>query len=404
MDTPLSSKPPRLGDRSLFGRLRPRAYLNHCAISPASEPVEAAVSAMTDAFAREGVGAFALLRERRESARARLARLVGADTSEIGFVANTSAGVTAVALSWPWRRGDAVVVFEGEFPANVVPWMKAAEVFGLRVVRLPLEPLAAPGGADLGPLEAALRAGGVRLVALSAVQYRSGLRAPLAEVAALCHAHGALLFVDAIQALGVVPLPLRDLGVDFAAASAHKWLMGMPGVGVLYVAREHLASLRPAVASWLSLEDPVGFLGPTASFPPDYDRAVRREASFVEGGMAPAAPLAALDASLSLLEQLGVQSIWKHVQAYLDALEDRLVALGFASLRMRDEARRSGILSLVPPPGTDLAAIGHALDDAGVSCSTPAGVLRFAPHWPNALDEVEFVASAVRAAIDAHRA
>ncbi|HTM45892.1 MAG TPA: aminotransferase class V-fold PLP-dependent enzyme, partial [Polyangiaceae bacterium] len=100
---------------------------------------------------------------------------------------------------------------------------------------------------------------------------------------------------------------------------------------------------------------------------------------------------AALEAGLDLILSLGVPQIFEHVTAYLDALEPQLLARGFKSLRGKDESARSGILSLVPPAGHDAASLRAKLLARGIVCGTPDGLLRFSPHWPNALSEVALI-------------
>lgn len=393
-EPPLPSAVARLGDRSLFPDLRPRAYLAHAAISPPSAPVRAAVAAALESYAGEGSGAFAVWVAQRRRLKGRLARLIGARAEDIALVPNTTAGLSAVALCFPWRRGDGVVWFEGEFPANVTPWQRAAIEHDLRLERLSLEPLVRSGGPDLGPLEAALRRGG-RLVAVSAVQFRTGARMPLDEMAALCHAHGAEIAVDGIQAVGALPVDAACL--DYLAAGSHKWLMGPEGAGFLYVHPDRAPRLVPRLAGWLSHEDPVDFLVRGAGRL-RYDKPIRKTPDFLEIGTPNTLGYAGLEAAVALLEQLGPAHILAHAAAYLDALEAGLRERGFASLRSPDRARRSTLLAVRPPPGVDPLALARALAERGVVCNTPDGLLRFAPHWPNALDEVPFVLDAIDAA------
>lgn len=388
----------RLGDRSGFPRLAARSYLAHCAISPVSDRVQAAVDAVLDAYAREGVRAVGPLLAQRAALRSALARLIGARPDDVGLVASTTVGTIDVAHAIPWRPGDRVVVFAGEFPTNVTPWRQAAATFGLEVRTLPLSGFGLPGEPDgdgLARLEATLREG-ARLVAVSAVQFQTGLGMPLAEMARLCHAHGAELFVDGIQAVGVVPLDVAALGVDYLACGSHKWLMGTEGCGFVYVAPERVRALVPRLAGWLSHEDPVGFL---FGGPVDYDRPFRARADVFEVGAANVAGLAALGAAVEPLAEIGVDEIFGHVQAWHDALEPLLLARGFLSLRSPRAAGRSGILSVRPPPGVDPQALVAALGARGVTVTAPEGCLRVAPHWPNPLDEVGAVAEALDGAL-----
>lgn len=386
---------PRLGDRSLFPTLQPRAYLNHAAISPASTRVQAVVSELVADYAARGVDALFPQLEQRDRLRAQLGDLVGARPEEIGYVANTTAGVRAVALCVPWTAGDTVVLLRGEFPANVTPWQRAAELFDLRLRWLDADDF--EDGTGLLRLEEILREG-VRLVAVSAVQFQTGLRMPLAEIGALCRAHGAELFVDAIQAAGVVPLDVEAAHIDYLSCGSHKWLMGLEGIAFLYVRAERACALRPVVAGWLSHEESLRFLFEGAGHL-RYDRPIRARADFVEGGAAPGTLLLALEAALSPIRELTVEAIFAHVQAYHDALEPGLVERGFTSLRSARPDRRSGILSVLPPKDVGLVPLHAALGARGISCSTPDGRLRFAPHWPNAHAEVELVLGALDEAI-----
>jgi selenocysteine lyase/cysteine desulfurase len=386
----------RFGDRSLFPTLAPGVYLNHAGVSPPSLPVQQAASEIVAAYARGGGLAVEAAVRLRTSLRKVIATLIGGSAQDVALTSGTSAGVQAIALSFPWQAGDRVLLFDGEFPANVLPWLRAAERFDLEPRWLPLSPFAEGDGSDgLSRVQAELRRG-VRLVAVSAVQYRSGLAMPLAELAALCHAHGAELAVDAVQACGVVPVNAEALGVDYLACGAHKWLMGLEGVGFLWIRPGRLAALRPVTAGWLSHDRAADFLlGDPGLL--RYDLPLRQRADRLEGSSSSAVGQAALHASVELLLGLGIEAIRDHVTRYLDRLEPILVDRGFRSLRAPDAPRRSGILSVEPPPGQGAREIRERLAAAGVAVATPDGAVRFAPHWPNSLDEVERVAAALDA-------
>jgi cysteine desulfurase / selenocysteine lyase len=189
-----------------------------------------------------------------------------------------------------------------------------------------------------------------------------------------------------------VPLDVRALEIDYLAAGAHKWLMGLDGAGVLYVRAECLPQLRPAISGCMSHVDALDMLlaGPGHL---RYDRPLRTDAKVFEGGMLSSVGCAALDASVGLILELGVSEIFRHVNAYNDLLEKQLLARGFRSLRASDVARRSCTLSFEPPttwPATRLASV---LGQRGVVCSCPDGVLRFSPHWHNSHDEVAQIVS-----------
>jgi selenocysteine lyase/cysteine desulfurase len=144
-----------------------------------------------------------------------------------------------VAEGFPWQSGDNVVVPADEFPTNQYPWMNLASR-GVETRQVPVE----GGRIDLNRLEAACDTH-TRIVALSWVGFLSGWRTDLKAAAEMAHRRGALLFVDAIQGLGAFPIDVQTTGIDFLAAGAQKWLLGPEGVGLFYLRRDHLPTLRP---------------------------------------------------------------------------------------------------------------------------------------------------------------
>lgn len=370
-----------LGNRSLFPTLAYPVYLAHAGCSPLSTRVLGAIAEHTALCAAQGAAGVEPILAQRERVRGLLGQLLHTKAEQIAFVSSVSWGLNAVAHCFPWKAGDRVLLLRGEFPANVTPWQRAAEQYGLEIVWLEAEDFRSERG--LESLEILLQAG-VRLMAMSAVEFQTGLRLPLEEITRLCKAAGTVLAVDVIQAAGVVPFEVGD--IDIVVGGSHKWLMGIEGLGYVYT-RPGL-ELLPRLGSWLSHQDAVNFL-----FLPGelrYDRPFVGTPRFLEMSTMSSIAVAALEASLGLLLEIGVSSIFEHVTGYLDELEEGLLALGYRSLR---SPLRSGILALeVEDPGT----LSHALLDRGICCSSPDGRLRMAPHWPNSRAEIPLMLEALR--------
>jgi cysteine desulfurase/selenocysteine lyase len=382
-----------IGDRRLFPSLADRVYANHASIGPIPEPARVAASQAMSEVAAEGAGAIRRWLPTREATRAAIERLIGAAPGTVAMVQNTTAGVVHVAAGTAWRPGDRVVVFTGEFPTNVLPWHHAAARFGAAVVSIPARGLTDGTGDGLAALELALGRG-VRMVAVSAVQFQTGHRVALEPLITMCHAAGAEVFVDAIQAVGATPIDVAALGVDWLASGGHKWLMAGPGAGFLYARPGRAAALDPLLSGWLSVEDAVDFL-----FAPDllrYDKPLRGGPERFEGAMGAFAAEAALGASARLLLEVGVEATFAHANAWHDRVAGPLEALGFVSHRSDRPEHRSAILSLAPPPGVRATDLAAGLAARGVAVATPEGNLRLSPSWPNALDEAAVVVDAIR--------
>jgi cysteine desulfurase/selenocysteine lyase len=392
---------PSLGSRDLFPHLTSRAYLAHAAISPASIAVTSAVSDALGILAGQGVASFPILSAQRERLRAKLARLLGVAPRGIALTPGCTRGITDVALGLPLQEGETMLTYRGEFPANVTPWQLAAQraKAHLEFMELPesTDPDCAPKLVEAlkGTLEAAKNKGSlIRYVAVSAVQFQTGLRMPLSEMAAVCHENGAKILVDGIQGLGSVPLDVARLGLDAFFCGAHKWLLGLEGVGFAYLNEEIMSELTPNTAGWLSHEDGDHFLfrGPGHL---RYDRPLLKSPSVFEGSTQNGLGFIALEAGVDTVSALGPAEIFLHVQAYHNEAERVFTGLGFESLRPSDPGLRSCLLSFRPPEGLNVPTFAAELRKEGVTISIPDGLVRLAPHFANPLAEVEILRSVV---------
>jgi selenocysteine lyase/cysteine desulfurase len=199
-----------------------------------------------------------------EDARAGFARLVGAQPEEIALVpaGSAAAGIVAANLP-PAARGESIVVAGHEFSSNYFPWLLLRERgYDVRT---------ASSEADGTPVAAyaAVRDGGTRLIAVSAVHSPDGYRTDLAAVSQVAARCGARVFVDACQAAGAVPLDVGRDGVDYLAAASHKFLLGSRGMGYLYVRRTLLDAMRPILPGWKAGRKPLeSFYGPAMDLSP----------------------------------------------------------------------------------------------------------------------------------------
>ena len=115
-------------------------------------------------------------------------------------------------------------------------------------------------GGAIAPAEYDARVGAdTLLVSACHGYYLNGVTQDIGRLATLCHEQGAMLYVDAYQTLGAVPVDVTALGVDFLASGNLKYLMGIPGVAFLYVRRELIERLHPFVTGWFGRDNPFAF-------------------------------------------------------------------------------------------------------------------------------------------------
>lgn len=321
-------------------------------------------------------------------ARQAVAALIGADAASIALSPNTSTGINLAAAlvrreaqrKADWLGGRRTIVFsEGEFPANAYPWL------GLAREGWSVERIAADG---LGrPREDALLErlnDDVAVLAVSAVQFASGYRADLARLGAACRARNVLFVVDAIQAVGAVPLDVAAAQVDLLSSGGQKWLCGPFGSGFTYVRPELVARFEPPLPGWLSFESSMDH-----SSVLDYRYDLLPDARRFEVGSLGIQDYLGLARSAELLGELGVEAIWSHIrdvqQPLLDwAISNPSVVL-VSDIR---EGRRSGIVAFRTP---DAQATAAALRQAGVAFAVREGAIRLAVHFYNTVAEMERV-------------
>ncbi|MCU0625098.1 MAG: aminotransferase class V-fold PLP-dependent enzyme [Gemmatimonadaceae bacterium] len=299
------------------------------------------------------------------------ARLIGASAREIALTTNTTHGLNLAAFALPLEAGDVVLMPDGEFPANVFPWLVRARRTGATVVRLPL--------VDGVPEEAALLQAiathpRVRGVAVSWVSFWSGARLDLAAIGAACRARGAWFTVDAIQGLGALPLDVKAAGIDVLACGAQKWLQSPWGTAFAYVRDELVTQLEPPVVGWMATEGSED-LGAMCHYREDWFGDARR----FEQITLPMQDFAAMNESLALFLELDPHAVAAHIAA----LGDQAVAWVDAHPHVRlvtprARAQRAGVLAFVPP---DVAGTSARLRAAGVMHSVREGCVRLSPHW-----------------------
>jgi selenocysteine lyase/cysteine desulfurase len=203
----------------------------------------------------------------------------------------------------------------------------------------------------------------------------------------MVHGKGALLFLDAIQGLGVFPLDVCRTPIDFLASDGHKWLLGPEGAGIFYLRREHLDLLRPIGVGWNSVVQDHDFTRIELSLKPSAER--------YEGGSMNVVGFIGLNASLELLLRYGQKAISQRVLEITDLACRRLTDAGATIDSDRSGACRSGIVSF-RLPGRDPDFLRKQCLQRRVVLSCRAGRLRISPHAYNNASDIERLVDALR--------
>ena len=236
-----------------------------------------------------------------EDSRAQLARFIGANrTEEVVFTKNASEALNlcAYTLGASIRAGDEIVISVMEHHSNIVPWQLLAQRTGavLRWFDVTDE-----GRLDLEKAAAeSLINERTKIISVAYVSNVLGTVNPISQVAALGHAVGATVVVDASQAVPQLSVDLAALGADLVAFTGHK-MVGPTGIGVLWGRYELLAALPPFLGGGEMIEI-VTMEGSTYAPPPHR----------FEAGTPPIAQAVGLAAAAQYLSVIGMDQISAH--------------------------------------------------------------------------------------------
>jgi selenocysteine lyase/cysteine desulfurase len=328
------------GVRADFPKASSQTYLNSAAQHPMGLPMRTAIDRHLDfEVYGSGSGRHYFSREDQATLKAEYGALINADAEEIAFVQSTSDGenIVIAGLGLPARGGN-VVLDDLHFTSSLFMYkMLEAQGLELRVVK------SRDGAVPIEAMDEAID-DQTRLVSMALVSNINGYMHDVAEISALAHARGAHVYADIIQAVGAVPLDVKAMGIDSAAASTYKWLMAERGFGLLYVRRDLQDTEVPTTR--------YGHRQVTKFDRGNLTFERRPGASHYETGNI-SEPLAACTlAGVRYIQALGVGNIAEHAQGLIARTREALAPLGYKALT--PEGTRTPIVAFQVPDPEDL--------------------------------------------------
>ena len=327
--------------------------------------------------------------------RTSFARLIGAKPHEIAVTKNVSEGLNAIGSAIDWKAGDNVVICtELEHPNNVYLWMNLAER-GVEVRGVKSK----DGMIDAATIAAAVDER-TRIVSVSTVTFTPGYRTDVAAIAKAARKVGALMLVDAVQSAGVLTIDVEALGIDALATSTSKGLLGVMGLGMLYVSDRWIERLKPV---WVARFSVV-----TGKHESDLGDGVLRlqpDARRFEIGNYNWIGIAALDSSLVLILGIGPEKIERHATGLAARLAGGLEQLGYLVCRPPQDWARSHIVTIGTLGAGDaytsddqrLNRFSAALKEANVKFTVRRGLVRFGLHLYNNEADIDKILEVARA-------
>jgi selenocysteine lyase/cysteine desulfurase len=345
--------------------------MNNCSQAPQSHVTRAAAERYLESWNTDGMDWDTWMAEV-HLAKVEFARLINASPDEIAVFSSVSEITSAVASAIDFSKKPRVVVSGAEFPTVGHVWL-AQQPRGARVEWVSVR----DGQLHVDDYDAAIDST-TALVSACHGYYMNGFVQDTRAIATIAHARGALLFVDAYQTLGTMPIDVKALDVDFLASGNLKFLMGVPGIAFLYVRRELIDRLVPTVTGWFGRSNPFAFNARELDW--------AATASRFDAGTPPIINAYIARAGMSIINDIGPANI----RAWLEVLAQRLIdggrSRGLALHGTTDIARKTSTTAFVVD---DSHAAEVAMRRRSIIPSARGPVIRLAPHFYSTLDDVD---------------
>ncbi len=357
-----------------------KIYLNHASLSPVPQPVIDRANLFLKRRSETHIDDMSQYIHDAEEAKQKLAILLNGDPDRFAFFDNTSTGLNILAQGLDWKPGDRVLLNDVEFPSNVYPFLNLKSL-GVEIDFVHSK----KGAVNSDDILAAVRPE-TRLISLSAVQFLSGYRSNLKRIGEYCRENRIIFSVDAIQALGALPVDVQECKIDFLSSGTQKWLLGLMGLSFIYITEELQHEITPRFVGWASMDNQTSLL--------DYNFDFKKSADALQNGTINMIGVNALIGALDLLHAVGMPRIESRIIEHTLYMNERLQEIGIKPLSAKYKTKNlSGIVSFSSPRAK---LIHQKLTEAKISSSLREGFVRLSHHFYNTTEELETAVEVIR--------
>jgi len=319
-----------------------------------------------------------------EDLRVKAAKLLGCETDEVAVFNSVSEALNSIA--WALRGKGKIVTTDVEFPTVVYPWIRVAKDKGWRVFLVRSKDYLIDEDELLKAIDEDTLA-----ISVSHVEYLTGQRFDIRELARKAHDIGALLIVDGIQAAGYAPVDVRKDDVDIYITGAYKWLIGPPGAAVAYIKREIHEELEPGLVGWRSVKNMWSLEVHERIEYADTAKKFEYSTSAYEAKLGMAK-------SIEYLLKLGIDDVFNYNMRLTRYFMNELLNLDKVKLITPIDDLKRGSIVTIKVDGLDPVSIKKELmkGDRIVELSIRRGLVRFSPHFYNDKEDIDEVIDRLR--------
>ncbi len=344
-----------------------KIYFNHASIGPLSRLVLSRLNEYFYERSTSKIKNFEAFLAADSGGRENIAKLLNCKADRVTWIDNVSNGMSVLANSLQWQKGDEIILNELEFPANVYPFLN------LQKQGVIVKFVKANNGCVLTEDIKAEITDRTKLISISYVQFLTGYRADLEEIGKLCKTNNIIFSVDTIQALGAFAVDVEKCNIDFVCGGTQKWLMGIQGLSYMYIKKELQDKMIQSTVGWLSVEDYWNLL--------DYNLELKKDASSFMNGSVNLIGIIAVEATTNLLLSFGMDKVADTVLSNSKYLINKLNELDIKPvLSGLEDKYLSGIVSFSIP---NAELIQQELEREYIIFEIRREYIRIAPHFYN---------------------
>lgn len=368
--------------RSLFPFTKKIVYFDAAHYTPyprnAVDKINEFIAKFTSEYLNLSIYQIQLEKELKQSA----AALINADPGDIIITSNTTHGINIFAngISLP-ADSNTVAFIDSEFPSVVYPWLNQEKLGRVSTLLIPSK----NGYANEAVLKRILLEYNVRVFTLSYVQFL-GYRYNIRNITEFCKKNNILLLVDAIQAAGICPIDVQEMGIDYLCTGCPKWLMSPAGTGFTYISKRYREFIYPTYVGTTSINyDFDNFL--------NYKLDFRDDGGAYENSTLNTLGMLGLNEVIRFFMELGIENILKHI---LDVQDHFITVLDKSKYRVESDLsaeHRSNILLFSHIDQTKNKAIHASLESKNIYTALREGFFRISPHIYNNYYDIEILAS-----------
>jgi cysteine desulfurase / selenocysteine lyase len=355
-------------------------YFNYASTAPISTIVKKRINVFIQERSEDALDDYWTFKAVADETKNILGDMINCSGDRIAFLDNTANGIICLANGIDWKPGDRIILNDVEFPANVYPFLQLKEK-GVEVDILKSKNGIVTAEQIIDAIQP-----GTKLISISFVQFLSGYRIDLEKIGKVCRERGIIFSVDSIQGLGAIRLDVEKCNIDFLANGTQKWMLGLQGLAFIYVRKELQDKMKSAPIGWLAVKDAWKLL--------DFDLTTKETAERFQPGTLNNLGIYAFNSSMNFLKEFGFDEIEKKILSNSKYFIDELENIGHKSpLYSLPEKHLSGIVSFRTGNGQKI--LDH-LNQKKIVCSLREQYIRFAPHFFNTTQDIDFVVDTLK--------